>query len=49
MAEAKSNCEGSRKTAILLLLGRERLGPPAPKFEARVEAMTDVDYMEELV
>jgi predicted transposase YdaD len=33
---------------MLLLLGRDFLGPPAQEFEARVEAMIDVEQIEEL-
>ena len=33
---------------MLFRLGRKHLGPPASMFEAMVEAMTDVDQIEEL-
>jgi predicted transposase YdaD len=32
---------------LLLFAGRELLGPPAPRFEVRVEEMTDVEQLEE--
>jgi glutamate-1-semialdehyde 2,1-aminomutase len=52
-AEAKARATAEAQMAqarrMLLLLGRKRLGPPSPKVEATVEAMTDLDYVEQMV
>jgi flagellar biosynthesis/type III secretory pathway protein FliH len=44
MAEGRT--EEARR--LLLRLGRKHLGPPAPKFEAMVEKMTELERIEEL-
>jgi hypothetical protein len=51
IGRAEAKAEGITKQArrMLLLFGRQHLGPPAPRFEATIEAMTDVEYMEALL
>jgi predicted transposase YdaD len=47
-AEGKAEGKAEEARRMLLLFGREHLGPPAPEFEMRVEAMIDVEQIEKL-
>ena len=47
-AEGKAEGKAEEARRMLLLFGREHLGPPAPEFEAKVEAMIVVGQIEEL-
>jgi predicted transposase YdaD len=48
--EAAGRAEGKAEEAkkLLLRLGRKQLGPPREEFEAKIEAMSDVEKLEEL-
>jgi predicted transposase YdaD len=56
--EAKGKAEGKAEgiaqgkaeeaRGLVLRLGRKQFGPPAPQFEAKIQAMTDVEKLEEL-
>ena len=46
MGEAKGKLEEARR--ILLMMGRNRFGEPSPEVAARLDAVTDLNRLEEL-
>jgi Domain of unknown function (DUF4351) len=48
LREGKAEGKAEEAKTILLRLGRKHLGPPAPAFESSVQAMTDVEKIENL-